>query len=146
MPKWKSRRWEALNIIRKQAHEQNNSANHLPLSHNPPFSDVYHFLFFHVVFLSYSFWSALPCPHLLKMKSFFLSTLHFSHSVYLSVSRSVLLSGYPLLFYNSQCNGLNVKNKSLPPPSKSLISLLLELVILPALSQASTLVIVFADC
>lgn len=115
MPKWKSLRWEAFNTIRKQAHEQKKSAaNHLPHSHYPSFSDVHHFLFFHLAFLSYSFWSPHPSHFLahvyLRCSHFFLCTFSLIHSLYLFlIPLSLRLSGHPLLFYNS--NGSNVKEK-----------------------------------
>lgn len=77
---------------------------------SPPFSDVHHFLFFHLALLSYCVWFLpppllpLPSPHPLYAAAISPpSTSAFSFTRW--------LSGRLLLFCNSQCSGSNVKEK-----------------------------------
>ncbi len=56
----------------------------------------------------------LPGPRRLTLQPFFPPALSHSliHSISFSLPLLLRLSGHPLLFYNSQCNGSNVKEKS----------------------------------
>lgn len=128
MLKWKSRRWEAFNATRKQAHEGKKSAA------SPSTSLSLHLFIWRS---SFSFLSScfslmrllIPPPPLvlahvyLRRSHFFFFPQSLIHSIFSPLSSS-RLSGPPLLFYSRGCNGSNVEAESpgcLAPPVSSTI-------------------------